>query len=457
MRSLFLKILLWFWLTFAIVLVTLLTITFSIRRKEINNEARLRLELHLPVEVKQAAEIYEKEGRVSLQSHFDRMQRGGIIRPYFLDEKGNDLLGRTPPVRAVEFARTAKFGPSWTCKAILWNIFAAQRAIGASGRSYTMLVVITHPSVAILHTVPDLRTSRILLTILVVGGTFCFWLAHHIAKPVEQLSKTASRIAEGDLDARTDKSISSRQDEIGRLGRSFDCMAEQIESLVRGQQRLLRDVSHELRSPLARLSLSEGLLRQCPPEEREEYLDRIELEVQHLDQLIGQLLTLARIDSGTDASCKENIELSTLVQEVAVDGNFEAQARHRSVKISSLELCPIAGAEEQLRRAVENVVRNAIRYTQPCTDVEITLSRQSTPAIAVIQVRDHGPGIAAEHLCKIFLPFYRVATTCSEETGNSGLGLAITERIMRMHGGNVSAENAADGGLIVRLELPLIR
>jgi two-component system sensor histidine kinase CpxA len=234
-------------------------------------------------------------------------------------------------------------------------------------------------------------------------------------------------------------------------------MAERIESLLQGQQRLFGDISHELRSPLARLSVAEGLLRQCPPEERTEYLDRIALEVEHLDQLIGQLLTLARIDSGADSSRKEIIELSSLIQEVAVDGNFEAQAKCCAVRVDSENLCTTTGASEQLRRAIENVVRNAIRYTQPSTDVEITLRKQCASPFsrAVIQVRDHGPGVSSEHLEKIFLPFYRISTTNGEPASGAGLGLAITERIVRMYGGTVSATNALDGGLIVNLELSL--
>jgi len=297
-----------------------------------------------------------------------------------------------------------------------------------------------------------------LLAVMLVGGIFCFWLARHIAGPVVQLSEAASRIADGWFDARGDKSIRLRRDEIGRLGVSFDRMAERIESLVRGQQRLLGDVSHELRSPLARLSVAEGLLRQCPPEEREEYLDRIELEVEHLDRLIGQLLTLARIDNGADSSRKEKTELSSLIQEVAVDGNFEAQSRRCAVRVDSMDACTTTGTGEQLRRAIENVVRNAIRYTRPSTDVEITIRRQRVHALsrAVVQVRDHGPGVPSEHLEKIFLPFYRVPTVNGEQTGGAGLGLAITERIVRMYGGGVSAANAPDGGLVVKLELPLI-
>jgi two-component system sensor histidine kinase CpxA len=302
------------------------------------------------------------------------------------------------------------------------------------------------------------KTLLSLFAILLVGGVFCFWLARHIAGPVVQLSDAAGRIADGWLDARSDQSIRSRRDEIGRLGLSFDRMAERIESLVGGQQRLLGDVSHELRSPLARLSVAEGLLRQCPPEERAEYLDRIELEVEHLDQLIGQLLTLARIDSGADSSRKERVELSSLVQEVAVDGNFEAQAKCCAVNVDSMDVCTTTGAREQLRRAIENVVRNAIRYTHPSTGIEITIRKQHAPASsrAVIQVRDHGPGVPSEHLEKIFLPFYRVPLTHGEPTGGAGLGLAITERIVRIYGGSVSATNAPDGGLIVQMELALL-
>jgi two-component system sensor histidine kinase CpxA len=272
-----------------------------------------------------------------------------------------------------------------------------------------------------------------------------------------QLSEAAGRIADGQLDARGDKSIRWRRDEIGRLGLSFDHMAGRIESLVQAQQRLLGDVSHELRSPLARLCVALGLLRECSPEERIEYLDRIELEAEHLDKLIGQLLTLARIDSGAESSHKETIELGSLLQEVAADGNFEAQARSCAVRVDSLDSCTTTGVAEHLRRAIENVVRNAIRYTRPSTDVEITVRRLEAAAVsrAVIQVRDHGPGVPMVHLGKIFLPFYRVPNANGAQTGGAGLGLAITERIVRMHGGSVKAANTQDGGLLVELVLPL--
>jgi signal transduction histidine kinase len=454
MKSLFLKIFLWFWMAFVIVGVTLAALVAITR----SNETMIaRLSLYLPLEARHAADIYEREDKTGLRHHFDQIIESGSLAPYLLDENWKAVLGRTPPARGVEFAKTAREDAPAISKLSGWNGFAAQQAIGASGRRYTTLVVACAPSPADLIRGLGFETLFGLLAILVLGAAFCFSLARHIANPIVQLSEAAGRIADGSLDTRSEPGIRLRRDEIGRLGVSFDRMAERIESLVRGQQRLFGDISHELRSPLARLSVAEGLLRQCPPEERTEYLDRIALEVEHLDQLIGQLLTLARIDSGADSSHKEAVELSSLIQEVAVDGNFEAQGKSCAVKVDSLESCTATGAAEQLRRAIENVVRNAIRFTPPSTAVEITMRRQGASALskAIVQVRDHGPGVPSEHLEKIFLPFYRVPTVNGESAAGAGLGLAIAERIVRMYGGTVSAMNASDGGLIVKLELAL--
>jgi two-component system sensor histidine kinase CpxA len=454
MKSLFSKIFLWFWMAFVIVGVTLAAVVAITR----SNETMLaKVSLYLPLEARKAADIYEREGKTGLKHHFDHIVEVGSAKPYLLDEDWKDVLGRNPSARAVAFAKAAREDAPLISKFTGWNGLVAQGAIGARGQRYTMLVVFSGQSVAGFIRSLGFETLFGLFAIPLVGGLFCYWLARHIANPIVQLSEAAGRIADGSLDARSDPDIRFRCDEIGRLGVSFDRMAERIESLVRGQQRLFGDISHELRSPLARLSVAEGLLRQCPPEERIEYLDRIALEVSHLDQLIGQLLTLARIDSNADASRKEMVELSSLIQEVAVDGNFEAQGKCCAVRVDSEDLCTTMGAREQLRRAIENVVRNAIRYTRPSTDVEITIRKQLAPALSrtVIQVRDHGPGVSSEHLKKIFLPFYRVPTSNGEPTGGAGLGLAITDRIVRMYGGSVSATNAPDGGLIVNLELSL--
>src|SRR5467141_895314 len=458
MYSLFWKIFLWFWLTVIVIGVTVVIATLTTGSNDaVHREKVAKLSIYLPLEARHAAEVYESAGKTGLKNHFDSLKESGIIEPYLFDESGIDVLDQKPPARAAEFAKDAREDAPRVGDFPNKVLIAAQRVQGASGNRYTMLLVLSGTPFLSLLKGLGFETFFRLLVVLLVGGVFCFWLTRNITRPVVQLSEAAGRIANGQLDARGDKSIRWRRDEIGRLGLSFDHMAGRIESLVQAQQRLLGDVSHELRSPLARLCVALGLLRECSPEERIEYLDRIELEAENLDELIGQLLTLARIDSGAESSHKETIELSSLLQEVAADGNFEAQARSCAVRVDSLDSCTTTGVAEHLRRAIENVVRNAIRYTRPSTDVEITMRRLEAASVsrAVIQVRDHGPGVPTAQLGKIFLPFYRVPNANGAQTGGAGLGLAISERIVRMHGGSVRAANAQDGGLLVELVLPL--
>lgn len=280
----------------------------------------------------------------------------------------------------------------------------------------------------------------------IAGGIFCYWISRYLKMPLQKLSQAAAGIAEGRLDTRVDPSLTRRRDEIADLARNFDRMAERIESLVSAQRRLLGDVSHELRSPLSRLIVALGLARRSPPEEAAENLDRIALEARRLDALIGQLLALTRIGSGVDRGSPASFDLTNLVQEVAADAAFEARARNRSVVVREAAECKVTGYEELLRSAVENVVRNAVRYTVEGTAVEISLRFGSR---AVLTVRDHGPGVPATLLSKMFQPFQR-----STDSDGAGLGLAIAESAVTVHGGAIRAFNATDGGLAVEIELP---
>jgi two-component system sensor histidine kinase CpxA len=231
-------------------------------------------------------------------------------------------------------------------------------------------------------------------------------------------------------------------------------MAERLESMVRAQQRLLGDISHELRSPLARLGVALGLARQRSGPEANGALDRIERESDNLNEMISQLLTLTRLESGTDGRKRTDVDLGALVKEVADDADFEARSLNRAVQVVSSDNCSIRGVEELLRSAVENVVRNAVRYTAEGTAVEVALSRRN--GHAVISVRDRGNGVPEEALEKIFRPFYRTEDARDRQSGGgTGLGLAITERAVRMHGGSVQAVNATDGGLAVEMRFNL--
>jgi signal transduction histidine kinase len=280
------------------------------------------------------------------------------------------------------------------------------------------------------------------------GGIFCYWISRYLKGPLQKLGEAAAGIAEGRLDTRVDPSLTRRRDEIADLARNFDRMAERIESLVGAQRRLLGDVSHELRSPLSRLIVALGLVRRSPPEEAAENLDRIALEARRLDVLIGQLLALTRIGSGVDRGSPTPFDFTNLVQEVAADAAFEARPRNRSVVVREAAECTVTGFEEPLRSGVENVVRNAVRYTAEGTSVEISL--RCGDSRVVLTVRDHGPGVPESMLATMFQPFQR-----SADSDGAGLGLAIAETAIAVHRGTIRASNAQGGGLAVEIELPV--
>ena len=285
----------------------------------------------------------------------------------------------------------------------------------------------------------------------------CYGLARYVARPLAILRSTTRALAAGDLRVRVGATMGRRTDEFAELGRDFDRMAERLDALVTAERRLLRDISHELRSPLARLNVALELARQRAGDDQAA-LDRIEREAERLNALIGQLLMLARLESGTSAPAQAAVDLAGLVREVAEDAAFEARARGRRVEI--VETCDdvVVGDPDLLRSAVENVVRNAVRHAPESTAVEIGLRRVGRRGAAMVRiaVRDHGSGVPEAALPHIFQAFYRVGDARARGTGGVGLGLTIVDRTIRLHGGTVRAANAADGGLVVELTVPAV-
>jgi two-component system sensor histidine kinase CpxA len=298
-----------------------------------------------------------------------------------------------------------------------------------------------------------------LLIGVITSGLVCYLLSWYLTMPIVRLRTAARQLAAGDLTARTGAFAGTRRDEVAGLMRDFDAMAERLETLLKAQSRLLNDISHELRSPLARLNVALGLARQRAGVESADMLDRIELEASRLNELIGRILTLARLEDGEQLVPQTPVPLNELVVSVTEDAEFEAQARHCHVHTSIPEgTWKVRGNGSLLHSAVENVIRNAIRYTQEETSVEVELSSESHGGAneAVLRVSDSGPGVPADSLDKLFEPFYRLDDARGRQTGGVGLGLAITERAVRFHGGKVRAFNRERGGLTVEIRLPLI-
>ncbi len=265
------------------------------------------------------------------------------------------------------------------------------------------------------------------------------------------------QLAGGDLSARVGGGLVQRKNEVADLGRDVDLMAERIESLVGAHQRLIRDVSHELRSPLARLNVALELARQSAGTAHSAPFDRIERESDRLNELIGQLLMLTKLESESGMNQRASLDLAPLITEIAQDVDFEAGSSDRRVTATVSGPLMIDGNRELLRQAVENLVRNAARYTAAGTAVEISLCRKESDgrSWAHIEVRDQGPGVPESELQDIFRPFYRVNDARERQSGGAGVGLAISERAVQLHGGSLRAFNAPGGGLIMEMELPI--
>lgn len=277
-------------------------------------------------------------------------------------------------------------------------------------------------------------------------------LAWHFSKPIRSLRAAFASASVGDLDARIGPSMGKRRDELADLGRDFDKMASRLRDLMDGQRRLLHDVSHELRSPLARLHAAIGLARQTP-EKIDSSLARIERESIRMEVLVGELLTLSRLEAGVIGSLDEDISLDELVGDIVEDARFEAQTHGKRVSLRESPVPSVKGHGELLHRAIENVVRNAIRHTADGSSVMVELGPDPLYKSIRIAIGDHGPGVPADELMRIFEPFYRSARSAHTTDGH-GLGLAIAKRTIEAHGGVIRASNRQEGGLCVEIHLP---
>jgi len=451
-RSLYLKIFIWFWVAMIIINVALFA-AFALIRPTPTGRSWRDLTQVGP-NAQKAGEIYEQSGAGALAAALHATEKSTGVSATFFDENGKELSGRAIPAGAEELISKATQTREIEFNFAGRNTLVARPIVTAKGQRYTYVAYIPRPPFQPAWQTLGLR----LLVSVVIGGFFCLWLARYLTTPLLKLRSTTNELAEGNLGARVGSKLARRRDEVGQLGRDFNVMAERLESMVKAQQRLLGDISHELRSPLARLGVALGLARQRAGADANGALDRIERESDNLNEMISQLLTLTRLESGTDSRKRTDVDLDALVREVAGDADFEARSLNRAVQVISSDKCSINGVEELLRSAVENVVRNAVRYTPEGTAVEVALRRQNggSDNFAVISVRDRGKGVPEEALERIFRPFYRTEDARDRQSGGgTGLGLAITERAVRMHGGSVQAMNAAGGGFSVEMRFVL--
>ena len=403
------------------------------------------------INAQQAADRQGVEGLKIWARQLDRIEAVPIL---ILNSSGIDLLGRpVPPVVIERISRNIDLPLSPLDHPRTHPLALIHLADGAEYRLFPDFEQVTLGRV--------LQRPRVMaipvLVAALVSAFVCYVLARYLVSPIERLRSAAEMYSAGDLSLRVGPSLGKRRDEIADLAHAFDRMAERLDILMRSHKQLLTDVSHELRSPLARLQAALGLARQRMPGAHQPELDRIERESERLNELIGQLLSLARLESGMQTAKTEPVDLGEMIAAIVADAALEAQARDCAIQLNNCSGMVIDGVPALLHSAIENVVRNAVSYTAPKTAVVVNVERgPQSEGQVLVRVRDYGPGVPENMLSRVFEPFVRVEDDRARNRGGHGLGLAIAERAVRLHGGVILARNEPDGGLTVSIQLPLL-
>lgn len=448
-RTLFVKIFLWFWLAAALIIGVFVLMVRISYNESLPERMRSSYGEALSLYAEAAAHTYDHDGLRAFNEFVARSQRESGTLVYLFETDGRPITSPGDEnIAAVLHDIQAHPQQGRYYRLISGRVTWGRPVPAPSGHNYIFVARLSAPSLGPPFAV---STPRVAVSIL-IAGLGCYLLALYLASPLKKLQSAVQAFAKGNLNARVAPELGNRKDELAALGRDFDHMAERIAALISSQKRLLADISHELRSPLARLSVALELARKNSNEKSAAALDRIEKEGERLNKLVGQLLALTRLESGAEEILPETVMLEELVQQVIDDASFEAKPLRKEVRAIQLDACRVIGSPELLRSAIENVIRNAVRYTPPETTVEVALRWKLDNA--VLTVNDHGPGVPEAELEHIFEPFYRVSEARERTSGGAGLGLSIADRTVKLHGGSIVATNS-DSGLLITIQLPL--
>ena len=451
--SLFLKIFLWFWLAIALVVAALTVVNWSTQSEPLVRQWQTFVGEIVSSNSATAAQIYENEGQAGLQEYLERVESAERVNAVGLYDRNrrriagsevsaeaNSLIDKALQSSNTEFIRSSE------------QTVAAKKIQLKNGADYVYVIQLKRPPQTPFLTELKNRILQI-LAVIFTAGLVCYALARYLSSPIGKLRFATQKLAQGDLQTRVAPEIGKRRDEVARLASDFDEMAERIESLVSSEKRLTQDISHELRSPLARMNVALELARVKANPETKSLLERIENESHRLNEMISRLLILSKLETRSENFEKSEVNLTKIVEQIAADADFEAQANNKSVKVLQKDEVKIFGNENLLRSAVENVLRNAVKYSKDETNVEVSLKKNGKNAEII--VRDYGAGVPENEIANLFRPFYRVHTARDRKTGGIGLGLAIAERAVNAHGGRIGAKNLGNG-LVVQISLPYL-
>jgi two-component system sensor histidine kinase CpxA len=451
MPRLFVKIFLSFWLTVVVIGISLV-FAFMLQPTNVPSKWHASLADTTRFFGTAAVRAFERGGAPAAVDYIHALSEDAHIHGCIFDASGNALAGESCAELSGLAARVVHGDPSaQDIRRGLTRI--AVFVTGPDGRTFIYASELLSGPGAAFGMSPEVVLLRAGVA-FIVSGLVCYFLTRYLTTPILRLRAVAQLISAGQLGMRAEAKLELRRDEFGDLVRDFNLMASKSENLISSQRQLLYDVSHELRSPLARMNVALDLLHRRVGEDSA--LRHMETDLKRLNEMITRLLTVAKLDAANALQSQVRVNLTELVSSIAVDAEFEAQEKGNRVVVFHEADLVVLGDPNLLRSAVENVLRNAMRYTKPGTAVEVAL--QTTQATgsseAVIVVRDHGTGVPIDELANIFKPFYRVTDGQASESIGAGLGLAITERIVKLHEGRIRAINESDGGLRVEMVFP---
>jgi two-component system sensor histidine kinase CpxA len=456
-HSLYWRIFLVFWVALALILIGTLTVAVSATAHRTDRPWVQRGQLYA-----QAARAFETGGAAALREWLQALPAEPFARTFVIEPSGKDVLGRplpgslsTPDARATG----SSGGPADKAPGAVAPIGGALVLVGPDGTSYHVVIgpVRDNPRLFGELELPGVPFS-ILLIALVVSAALCFLLARYLAAPVDRLRLATRQMASGDLNVQVLPALKGRKDDLGLLAADLDAMAQRLRTLLEARQQLLRDVSHELRSPLTRLQLALSLARR-EDGDHERYLARIGCEADRLEELIARTLKLARLEHPLQPLESTLVDVRELLAGILAAVAIEGEAQGCRIELDAEHGLAVQGDPELLRSAFENVIRNAVRYSPRDAQVSVTARTQSAVAAEArrveVLVSDRGPGVPEKDLRLIFEPFYRVEVAREHRgAGGEGLGLAIAARAITLHNGRVEARNRAGGGLAVSISLP---
>ena len=439
MRSLFWRILASFWL--AIALVAGLSILLG---HMLNQDAWI-LSRHPGLNTLAAewTQTYEAQGEDAAQDILEQRKRQYHIDVQVLNESGDPVVRGTFPKRAAAFEARQNDSND---RHLPWRRLTDEYTSPKTGETYLLIYRIPHPELDAWHRESLLWPLSALGIALVVLTLFSLLVTLSITRPLSRLRGAVHDLGQTTYQQNSLARLANRRDEFGVLANDFNRMGARLQSLIGSQRQLLRDVSHELRSPLARLRIALALAERASPEEREKLWPRLTRECDRLEALISEILVLARVDA--DHASAEEVDLNALLSTVQKDAGMAAP--EQQIELQAEQQLHLKGWPTMLERALDNLLRNAQRFNPPGQAIEVLALRQGERI--VISVRDHGPGVEAEHLPQLGEPFFRAP---GQSAAGHGLGLAIARRAAERHGGSLVLGNHPEGGFIASLELPL--